>query len=82
MIEGDSNLVIDALKKLNYNSSSEKISHGWRIALFVQNIGEILPWFDYIIPSHVRREGNKAVYFLVNWGCLNIKRTLDSPWPS
>lgn len=68
MVEGDSNLVIGTIKKSNYVSSWEKLSHSWRTTRLVQDISDLLPCFDYIIPFHVRREGNKIAYFLEKWG--------------
>lgn len=53
VIEGYSNLVIKVIKKSNHGNQWENISTSWRMESLFQKINEIIPYIDYIIPSHV-----------------------------
>eukprot|EP00253_Pinus_taeda_P006223 PITA_06223 len=65
-LEGDSQLVIEMIRKLNNGKNWEQIVSSWRTAGIVQDIGEILKSFYYLIINHIRRKGNKAADFLAN----------------
>jgi len=80
VVEGDSSLVIDTNKKLNQGSQWENISKSWRNSRLIQDINELIQDFEYIIPTHSRRNGNKVADFLANWGCLHPGVNIDNPW--
>jgi len=67
-VEGDSQLVVQILKKLNNGASWDKVSKSWRTANLIQDLEIILKRFEYITIKHVRREANKITDFLENWG--------------
>ena len=67
-IEGDSTMVINAIRQLIQGKSWEKVVESWRSASTVRDIGELLTNIDFMITSHVRREGNKPADYLANWG--------------
>ena len=68
-VEGDSSLDINIVAKLNSGTKWDKLSQSWRTTSLIEEIGEIIPKFDYIQVKHVRRDGNKGDYFLANRGC-------------
>lgn len=56
------------------------MAKSWRTAGLVQDMANILKHIEYKIIIHVKREGNKAAYFLANWECKEGK--VDSIWPT
>lgn len=80
-IEGDSQIVIEMLRKLNNGENWEQIVVSWRIAEIVQELAELIGRIDYKILNHVRRKGNRAAYFLANWGSNDQESRIDSKWP-
>eukprot|EP00253_Pinus_taeda_P033811 PITA_33811 len=79
-ITGDSQLVVDILRRLNNGQGWEKVAKSWRTAGIVKEIAELLKRIDYKIISHVRRKGNQAADWLANWGCSGRGTTIDSQW--
>lgn len=77
-VEGDSQLVIDMIRKLTNQKTWDKVAKSWRTASLVQDLETIMKRFEYMIINHVRREGNKAVDFLSNWGSNEQGGKLDS----
>lgn len=56
------------LKKFNQGMKWDKLSQRWRTASHVQGLEDTIRKFDYIIITHVRREGNKVADLLENYG--------------
>eukprot|EP00253_Pinus_taeda_P010380 PITA_10380 len=79
-ITGDSQIVVDMLRRLNNGRGWEKVTKSWRTAGIVQEIAELIKRIDYRIISHVRRKGNQAADWLANWGCRGRGSTIDSQW--
>lgn len=79
-IEGDSQIAIEILKKLNNGKSWERITNSWRTAGIVQEIEELIKRTEYKIFNHVRRNGNRAADFLTNWGCKVRNSKVDNQW--
>eukprot|EP00253_Pinus_taeda_P025949 PITA_25949 len=79
-IEGDSQVVIEMIRKLNKGKNWEQIVSSWRTAGIVQDVGEILKSFYYLIINHVRMKGNRAADFLANWGINDSEGKVDSSW--
>eukprot|EP00253_Pinus_taeda_P015299 PITA_15299 len=80
VIEGDSQMVIETLKKLSNGRNWEQVTSSWRTTGIVQDIAELLKGVDYKIFSHVKRNGNRAADFLANWGCKGRTGKIDSMW--
>lgn len=79
-IEGDSQITIEMLRKLNEGRSWEKVAKSWRTVAIIQEIGELLSRIKYKIFNHIRREGNRAADYLENWGSKETRRELDNSW--
>ena len=79
-IEGDSQIVVEMLRKLNNGKDWEQVARSWRMAGIVQDLGEILRRIEYKIFSHVKRKGNKATDYLANRGCREQGEKIDSSW--
>ena len=80
-IEGDSQVVVEMLRKLNNGKKWEQIAGSWRTTGIVQDMEELLKRIDYKIINHVRRKGNKVADFLANWGSNDQERKIDNRWP-
>ena len=79
-IEGDSQITVEMLRKLNNGNEWEQVARSWRTVGIVQDLAEILRRIDYKIFSHVRRKGNKAADYLANKGCTKQMERIDSSW--
>lgn len=79
-IEGDSNLAIEMLRKLNNGKNWEQVAKSWRMAKLIQDLEEIIKCIDYRIINHVKRDCNKATDFLANQGCNEQNEKVDSIW--
>ena len=79
-IEGDSTMDTSIIKKLLQGTNWESITKSWRTGRLIQEIQQELKQIDYIIPVHVRHQGNKAADYLANWACQNVDGYLDRPW--
>lgn len=80
VVEGDSTLIINRMKKMNLKTKWDKLSHRWTTKRQIQEIGYLIHNFDYIMTSHVRREGNRVVDFLANSGCSHENEPLEKIW--
>jgi len=76
VMEGDSTLVINIMKKLQQGTHWEKISKSWRTTRLVQEIGILVKGITYLISTHVPRLRNAAGDFLSNWVCGNMGNNL------
>eukprot|EP00253_Pinus_taeda_P019798 PITA_19798 len=57
-IEGDSQMAIGILKKLNNGKNWEQVTNSWRTVGIIQEIAELLKGVEYKIFKHVKRNGN------------------------
>ena len=48
------------------------------MAWLIGEIGKLLTKIYYLIPSHVRKSGNKLAHWLVNWGSWNRGKVIDN----
>jgi len=80
-IEGDSQIVIDMLRKLNNGKNWEQIANSWRTAGIVQELEDLIRRIDYKFFNHVKRKGNQAVDFLANWRSKDRRNRIDNMWP-
>lgn len=79
-IEGDSNLVIETIRKLNHGKSLEQVAKSWRTVGLIQDLEESMKRIEYKVIHHVRREGNKPADYLANWGCNEPEGKVDTIW--
>ena len=79
-IEGDSQMKIEILKKLNNGKNWEQVTNSWRTAGIIQEIAKLLKGVEYKIFNDVKRNGNRAVDFLANWGCKGRDGKFNSQW--
>jgi len=80
-IEGDSQIVIDMLRKLSNGKNWEQISTSWRTIGIVQELADLIRRIDYKIFNHVKRKGNQAADFLANWRSKKWGNRIDNKWP-
>ena len=66
MIEADSELVINAAKKLSHGTGSEKVTKHWRLIRVLQRIQIHLQGLRTLRFNHVRRKANKLADILSN----------------
>lgn len=69
--------MVNIVNKLLLGHSLEKLIHSWHIQEVVNNIRDSLITFDYVIPTHTRREDNKATDYLASWGSCERHVGLD-----
>lgn len=81
VIEGDSELVTNTLKTLNQGTKWGKLSQRWNNSSHVQGLEDTNKKFDYIIITHVRREGNITVDLLENCGCSHLNEPIELSMP-
>ena len=68
IIEGDSNILISAAKRLLSGQKTEKISLSWRLAYRLECLRVLLLSHPATSFHHVRREANKVANCLANAG--------------
>jgi len=66
------------VRKLQQQIPVERTSKSWRTAWLVSETGKLIPKIDYLLPTHTRGAGNKPTDWLVNWGCRNRGKEIDS----
>ena len=66
IVEGDSAMVTEILKKLQKGTPWENISQSWRTASLIEEINHLVKRIEYLIPSHVLRKGNTAADYMAN----------------
>lgn len=81
-IEGDLQLVVEMLRKLNNGKDWEQVAKSWRTTGLIQDLEDIMEHIDYKIINHVRRDGKIEAKFLANWGCNEQDGKVDSIWPT
>jgi len=68
IIEGDSQILIRMITKLQHGSSIHKVSNSWRMAQRLELTNQWLSQHQEIVFKHTRREGNKLADILANIG--------------
>lgn len=68
IIEGDSQIIIRMIIKLQHGSPIHKVSNSWRMAQRLELINHWLSQHQVITFKHTRREGNKLADLLANIG--------------
>ena len=79
IIEADSELVINSVKKINSGTASEKVSKHWKLIRDFQGIQDHLQNLRTVSFHHVHREANKLADLLANQGvsCIEVKVSMD-----
>jgi hypothetical protein len=68
IVEGDSQIIINLLRKILNGASPDRISPSWRLLHGLQSITDSLRPNLAIIPAHVRRSANQVADELANIG--------------
>lgn len=74
IIEADSELIINTVKKISWGSEPKKVSKHWRLIQVFQRIQLHLRGLHTISFYHVRRQTNKLADVLANQG---VKCTMN-----
>jgi len=70
-------IIIHILGILLHGSKINKISTGWRIERFLENLHPLIPQSEVIIPSHVLHSSNSLMEKLANEGIIRSHEQLD-----
>jgi hypothetical protein len=68
VVEGDSQIIINLLRKILNGASPDRILPSWRLLHGLQSITDSLRPELAIIPAHVRRKANQVADELANMG--------------
>jgi ribonuclease HI len=80
LVEGDSLLIIMALKRLREGSNPEKISTNWRLFHGWMQVASLIQHFQVLIPTQVRRSTNSEVDYFANKGVQQRSRMSRWYW--
>jgi len=68
IVEGDSQIILHMLTKVQHGSEIDKISSNWRLESMLHQLKSLLSSKKVILPHHIMRTGNKLADYLVNQG--------------
>eukprot|EP00253_Pinus_taeda_P027174 PITA_27174 len=68
IVEGDSQIIINMVSKIQQGKDVQKVSSSWRLATRLEILQKWLRSNKAISFKHIRREGNKLADFLANLG--------------
>ena len=80
IIEADSELVINAAKRISNGTGPEKVTKHWRLTRVLQRIQVHLQELHTLIFIHVRRKANKLADILANQGVSNKDSVILRRW--
>ena len=80
IIEADSKLIINSVKKICYGSALEKVSSHWRLVQIYQRIQTHMQNMRTLSFTHVRRTTKKLADILANEGVLCAKSINKYKW--
>jgi ribonuclease HI len=80
IVEGDSTLVINTVKKLQYGTKVGKVQRHWRLAQSLQKIKEHLRTLNMVEFRWIRRTTNALADRLANEGVNREGQELDEAW--
>lgn len=80
IIEADSELIINSVKKIGNGLALDKVSRHWRLLQVYQRIQSHLQNMRTLTFIHVRRTSNRLVDILANEGMLCSKRNIRYDW--
>jgi ribonuclease HI len=68
IVEGDSQIIINLLRRILNGANPDKISLSWRLSHGLQIITDLLQPNHAVIPAHIRRKVNQVADELANMG--------------
>jgi len=77
VLEGDSLIIINTIKKLINDTSLGKLSQHWRLDWLKEQLRDLLKDFAVIQSNHIRISGNKLADKLSNHEVESSNQTLD-----
>jgi len=80
VVEGDSNLLIMLVKKIQKGKSAETIGENWRMEAWLCSSEHILRESPAITFHHVRRKANGVADALANYAVKQEEETMESEW--
>jgi ribonuclease HI len=80
IVEGDSQVIINLLKRMQYDSPILKISNIWRMESSLDAIQQTIRLISVIIPSRIRHLDKKLADWLENESLKTSEDEWDRPW--
>ena len=80
IIEADSELIINSVKRISCGIVSEKVSKHWRLIRVFQRIQGHPQGLRTVSFNHVRRKANKLVDILTNQGMSYMECRVSIQW--
>ena len=80
IVEGDSQLAISTIKKIQYGTKPDKAIKHWCLAAATELIAQHLASLGGIILQAVRRKANSLADHLANYAVDNPTNALDTYW--
>lgn len=80
IIEADSEITINSVKRINYGTRQEKVSNHWKLIQVYQRIQVHLEGLRTLSFNHVRRTANKLADSLANQGVNNADCGMAKKW--
>eukprot|EP00253_Pinus_taeda_P001503 PITA_01503 len=80
IIEADSKLIINSVKRISWGMKPEKASRNWRLVQVFQWIHSHLQSLRTVSFAHVRRKANKMVDLLANQGVIYTDNRVAMNW--
>jgi ribonuclease HI len=68
IVEGDSQIIINLLRRILNGANPDRISPSWRLSHGLQIITDLLQPNLAVIPAHIRRKANQVADELTNMG--------------
>eukprot|EP00253_Pinus_taeda_P017013 PITA_17013 len=80
IVEADSEISINAVKRINCGIAPEKVSQHWRLIQVYKRIQNHLLSLRTISFNHVQRKSNKLTDTLANQGVINSECRIELKW--
>ena len=79
-MEGDSQVAITTVKKIQHGTQPKKAIKHWRLAAVTERIAQHLPFLSGIILQSVRRQENSLGDLIANYAVDNPTLAWDTCW--
>ena len=80
LIKVDSEISINAVRKISFGTAPKKVSQQWRLIQGYQRIQKLLQSLQTISFNHVQRKANKLADLLTNLGVINPDYKIEMNW--
>jgi len=80
LIEADSEISINEVKKMSYGTTQERVSKHWRLIQVYQRIQKHLLSLQTVSFNHVWRKANKLADLLADHGVTNPDCRIEMKW--